>query len=107
MKEELWFLVNNIKKLHPNDYANALYFRIIERLLLINEHETLRFIESVENEDDIEFIASYFPALSGHFQSKGFIESIKRISKKFIQAQCYNEILEEIEEAENVLDNEM
>jgi len=103
MSEEILFLIHNVHKLHPNDYANSLYFRIIDRLLLIDENKTIDVIEDIENEEDMELITTFFPGLSGHFQSKKLIEKMQQAVYKFKNSKYYDSMIQEIEDAKNAL----
>lgn len=106
MKEELLFLIHNKQKLHINDYAHALYSRVIEALLLIDKRQTIEFIESIENEDDMLDLSSNFPRICGHFQSIELAKRIEVAIKKFENSKWYDDIILDLEEGKAAIESE-
>ena len=106
MNKELNFLIHNQQKLHPNDYAGVLYQSIIETLLLIDWNDTIDFIESIENEDDMQVASSHFPRICGHFQSQELIDRIEKAIEKFESSEWYEYIKDALEEGKETMDEE-
>ena len=106
MKKELYFLIHNQHNLHPDDPAYVIYHTVIEALLFIDCNETIIFIESIENEDDIDTVAGHFPRICGHFQSWELINRIEKAIKKFKNYEWYEYIKGELEAGKEAMDEE-
>jgi hypothetical protein len=104
--EELLFLIRNKQKLHPNDYASVLYYRIIESLLLIDEEKTLLFIMSIKNDEDLITISPFFGSLSGNYQNDKFVKSLKLTVENFKDSKYYNLLLNDFNEAKSAMNPE-
>lgn len=107
MQKEILFLVYKEKELHPNDYANVLYWNIIQKLLECNEKETIELMVDIDDEDAILSLASHFASLSGKFQSDSFIGAINSLIPKFCNSKNIQFLQSNIQQARDVLDKDI
>jgi hypothetical protein len=105
MKQEWLFLIHNKRKLHPNDFANALYSRVLFDLFTINEDETICFIKAIEDEEDLMVVSPCFAPLAGKFQSEKFIKTIEEIVERFKNSKWYQFLQQDVLEAKKAMDN--
>lgn len=90
-----------------NDPDTQRLYRILIVLLSINKYITIKFIESIEREDDyiLKVVSNTLPAVCRIIQSKKFIRAIEDTVTKFSSSCHYNIILANIDEARKVTES--
>lgn len=106
MQKKFSFIVHTIVTLLPNDPAHGIYLNILEHLMKINYDETVKYINSIETEDDMVLVSNLFPYISYHFQRRDFLEVINNKLPEFRESKGFNFISQEIKEASKVLDED-
>ena len=106
MTGEISYLIYKQQRLHPNDSDYVLYGNIIEILLLIDWRDTIDFIESIDNEDEMRVASSHFPRICGHFQKWDLIDRIEKAIEKFEGSKWYKNIKDALEEGKETMDEE-
>jgi hypothetical protein len=88
LKKEILKIVDVIEKKHLNDPTKTNDYNEITRLLLIDVNKTILLLDDLEL-DKLEHICSDFEELSYKFQSKEFIECLKKLEEKFPKRMSY------------------
>ena len=81
-----------------------MYDNIIEILLLIDEDETINFIESIDDVSYMSVVSAIFSEIFVHFESKELVKRIEKTIRKFKDSESYNFILDNLEYAKKALD---
>lgn len=82
IKNKILELIKIIESKHLNDPTKDEDYDKITKLLLVNVDDTILLIEDLDL-DNLEHICSDFEELSCKFQSKEFIECLKKIEEKY------------------------
>ncbi len=84
--------IENRKKTNNNDGAGLeLCWEELSKILSENEQETIAFLENC-SEQQLYFISEVFDEVSEKLQSKGFIDCLKALDKKFPKLQLKSDI---------------
>ena len=104
MEKEFSFLIYKIIQLHSEDPAHTRYYNILQALLEIDDSQTLDFIESLEDDEDLSIISAHFGPLSGKFQSLHFVEKIQNKVERMKFSKLYEFIKYGVTEASKAMD---
>ena len=82
MRGEIREIINNRKKLHPNDPKVEEYWEELTEVLVRDESETIDFLNEC-SEEDISWISEVFEDISEQLNSIVFIKALEKIEKKY------------------------
>jgi len=84
-------LLEERKKLHPNDPAIQQYWEKLTILLSKEEQQTIDFLYQCKQEE-ILLLSEIFEDISLHLQSQNFIKALKKIQEKFPTLKLHSSI---------------
>ena len=82
LEDKILDIINVIESKHLNDPTKSDDYDKITKLLLIDVNQAIHVIENL-NLDNLEHISSDFEELSYKFQSKEFVECLKKLEEKY------------------------
>ncbi|HCN49648.1 MAG TPA: hypothetical protein DIT10_11235 [Chryseobacterium sp.] len=82
LEDKILEIINVIESKHLNDPTKSDDYDEITNLLLSDVNQTIHVIENL-NLDNLEHISSDFEELSYKFQSKEFVECLKKLEEKY------------------------
>lgn len=82
LKNKILEIIKRIESKHLNDPTKSDDYDQITNLLLRDVNQTIHVIENL-NLDNLEHICSDFEELSYKFQSKEFVECLKKLEEKY------------------------
>lgn len=75
-------LINERKRLHPDDPRVKDYWKLLTKELIINEEDTISFIQNC-SEHDVYWLSEIFEDISEVFKSQKFIDNLKNVQMKY------------------------
>ena len=81
--EKVLEVISKINALFIEDTRFPIYWSQLAEVLSEDEQETIKFLDSCNDENVVDNISSVFGDISSVLQSKDFIECIERLQIKF------------------------
>ncbi|MDI9309516.1 MAG: hypothetical protein QM535_04825 [Limnohabitans sp.] len=88
LKDKILEIIKIAESKHRNDPSITQEMDQLTILMLQNVNETIELLESLEMEE-LGWLCSDFEELSYKFQSKAFVECLKRLDQKFPRKMSY------------------
>ena len=76
-------LITHIEKLHVNDPNTINYYNTIKNLLLDNEREAIKLLQTCKNKNIISHIVIFFEDISDKFPSQELLHILESLAEKY------------------------